>query len=120
MKRVLVVDDDPAMVQTLQDVLRLHGWDADAAHSGAEAVAAVAKQPYTAVLMDVRMPGTDGVAAYHQIRREQHGVPVVLMTAFATDQVIAEARRAGVLTIVPKPLDLRNILRLLEHVAPKH
>ena len=116
MKRILVVDDDPGMVRTLKDVLRLHGWDVDGAHSGSEAVAAVDRQEYTAVLMDVRMPGLDGVAAFHQIHLRRPGLPVLLMTAHAADDLLAQAERSGVTRILPKPLDLRYILRLLEDV----
>jgi two-component system response regulator HydG len=116
MKRILVVDDDPGMVRTLKDVLRLHGWDVDGASSGAEAVEAVERKAYTAVLMDVRMPGMDGLAAFHRIHLQRPAVPVILMTAFAADHVIDEAERTGVMKILPKPLDLRHALRMLDDV----
>ena len=116
MKRILVVDDDPGMVRTLKDVLRLHGWGVDGASSGAEAVAAVERTVYTAVLMDVRMPGVDGVAAFHQMHLRRPDLPVLLMTAYAADNLLQEALQSGVARILPKPLDLRYILRLLEDV----
>ncbi len=116
MKRILVVDDDPGMVRTLKDVLRLHGWDVDGATSGAEAVEAVNQRAYTAVLMDVRMPGMDGLQAYHRIRLSRPNLPVLLMTAFAAEDVVDEAQRSGVVRILPKPLDLRGTLRLLDDV----
>jgi DNA-binding NtrC family response regulator len=116
MKRILVVDDDPGMVRTLMDVLRLHGWDVDGASSGAEAVAAVERRSYTAVLMDVRMPGMDGLAAFHRIHLKRPGTPVILMTAFAADDTLDEALRTGVMKVLPKPLDLRSALRMLDDV----
>ena len=116
MKHVLVVDDDPGMVRTLADVLRLHGWDVDGAASGVEAVDAVTRRAYTAVLMDVRMPGMDGLAAFHRIRLARPAQPVVLMTAFAAEDVLDEALRTGVMRVLPKPLDLRSALRLLDDV----
>jgi two-component system response regulator HydG len=116
MKRILVVDDDPGMVRTLKDVLRLHGWDVDGAANGAEAIAAVDRRSYTAVLMDVRMPGLDGVAAFHQIHLRRPTMPVLLMTAYAADHVIADAMQSGVTRILPKPLDLKHILGLLDDV----
>ena len=116
MKRVLVVDDDPGMVRTLMDVLRLHGWEVEGAGSGPEAVQAVERRRYTAVLMDVRMPGMDGVAAFQRIRAAQPRLPVLLMTAFAAEEMLDEALRTGVLRILPKPLDLRKTLRLLDDV----
>jgi len=114
MKRILVVDDDPGMVRTLQDILRLHGWDVDAASNGEEAVQAVDARPYAAVLMDVRMPGMDGVTAFLRMHERRPHIPVLLMTAYAADHLLADAVRNGVLRILPKPLDLRQTLKLLE------
>jgi two-component system response regulator HydG len=116
MKKILVVDDDPGMVRTLKDVLRLHGWNVDGASSGAEAVDAIEREPYTAVLMDVKMPGMDGLAAFHRIHLRRPGTPVLLMTAFSSDDVIDEALRTGVMRVLPKPLDLRGTLRMLDDV----
>ena len=61
MKRVLVVDDDRNMVKTLSDVLAFKGWEVGNAFSGEEAVNAAARTSYDVVLMDVKMPGMDGV-----------------------------------------------------------
>ncbi|HEY2807043.1 MAG TPA: response regulator [Gemmatimonadales bacterium] len=117
MKSVLVVDDDPGMVRTLQDILRLHGWYVDAVSTGDEAVRAVEARHYAAVLMDVRMPGMDGVAAFIQMQKHRPQIPVLLMTAYAADNLLADAVRNGVLRILPKPLDLRQTLDLLETAA---
>lgn len=116
MKRILVVDDDPWMVRTLKDVLRLHGWDVDAAANGSEAVAQVDRNEYTAVLMDLRMPDMDGLTAFHRIHVRRPDVPVMLMTAYAAEGVESEAMATGVKRVLHKPLDLRNILRMLDDV----
>ncbi len=121
MKRILVVDDDPGMVRTLQDILRLHGWDVDAASNGDEAVQAVDRQSYSAVLMDVRMPGMDGVTAFQRMHQRRPQVPVLLMTAYAADHLLDAAVKGGVMRILPKPLDLRQTLQLLDSaVAETH
>ncbi len=121
MKRILVVDDDPGMVRTLKDILRLHGWDVDAASNGDEAVQAVERQSYSAVLMDVRMPGMDGVTAFQRMHQRRPRIPVLLMTAYASDHLLAQAMQGGVLRILPKPLDLRQTLQLLDSaVAETH
>lgn len=116
MKRILIVDDDPGMVRTLKDVLHLHGWNVDGASSGAEAIDAIERRTYTAVLMDLRMPGMDGLAAFQRIHLRRPRTPVLLMTAFTSDDVLDEAVRTGVMRVLPKPLDLRGTLRLLDDV----
>jgi DNA-binding NtrC family response regulator len=108
-RSVLVIDDDRQMVQTLCAVLRLHGWDPTPGYSGEDAIRAVQAKPYAAVLMDVKMPGLDGVEAFRIIRHDFPTLPVILMTAYAAHELLAEATREGVLMILPKPLPLARL-----------
>jgi DNA-binding NtrC family response regulator len=113
MRRALVVDDDKFMVRTLSDVLRVKGWQVTQAYSGASAVEAARATPFDVVLMDIKMPGMDGVAAFKAMKAEQPSLRVVLMTAYASQDLIAEAENEGVLRIMPKPLNLPALLSLL-------
>lgn len=119
MKRhALVVDDDRFLVKTLADVLRLQGWEVTTAYTGAEAVNAAARQPFDVVLMDIRMPEMDGVAAFKAMKTVKPDVRVVLMTAYAGDDLITEATNAGAVRILSKPVDVRSLLTLLDAQAP--
>ena len=111
--RVLVVDDDPVMVRTLTDVLRLSGWDVDSASSGLDAIAAVGEQEFDAILMDVKMPGVDGVTALKAMKARRPDARVFLMTAYAAHELLAEAEREGVARILAKPLNVHALLGLL-------
>jgi DNA-binding NtrC family response regulator len=113
-RRILVVDDERAMVKTLSDILRLRGWEARGAHSGTDAVAAIEREPFDAVLMDIKMPGLDGVAAFKAMKARRPGIRVVLMTAYTAQDLMHEAEREGALRVVPKPVDLGLVLPLLE------
>ncbi len=113
-RRILVVDDDPEMVRTLSDVLELHGWETVAAYSGDEAVALAAQPDIAVVVMDVRMPGLNGVEALRAIKANRPGTRVVLMTAYAARDLLAEAERDGALKIMPKPVALPELLALLD------
>lgn len=117
MKRILVADDDPGMARTLCDILRRRGWAPTEVHSGEEAVEAAARQHYAAVLMDVRMPGINGVEAFRVIREAQPQTPVILMTAYAAPELLADAEREGVLQILPKPLPWATLSSLLEKIG---
>jgi DNA-binding NtrC family response regulator len=112
-RRLLVVDDDKSMVKTLSDVLRLKGWDVTTAHSGEAAVEIVAGDGIDVVLMDVKMPGMDGVEALKAMKAVRPNIRVVLMTAYAAQDRIAEAERAGVVRVLPKPVNLGALLTLL-------
>lgn len=112
-KNILVVDDDPQMVRTLCDILALHGWDPEGAMDGRQALQAVERHTYSAVVMDVRMPGMNGVEAFRAMRRTRPGIRVILMTAFAATELLAEAEREGVVTVFSKPIDVRALLAML-------
>jgi DNA-binding NtrC family response regulator len=112
-RRALVVDDDRAMVKTLSDVLTYKGWEVSGAYSGAAAVEAASRERFDVVLMDIKMPGMDGVDAFKAIKQARPSTPVVLMTAYATRDRILEAEREGVLSVLPKPVDIGRLLALI-------
>jgi DNA-binding NtrC family response regulator len=115
--RALVVDDDRTMVKTLADVLRMKGWEVTSAYSGAEAVEAASRTRFDVVLMDIKMPGMDGVEAFKAIKARQPDVKVVLMTAYAAQDLIQEAEREGVMRVLPKPVNLPMLLELMGRSA---
>jgi DNA-binding NtrC family response regulator len=98
-------------------VLRLHGWEPTPGYSGEEAIRAVSGMTFAAVIMDVQMPGVGGVEAFRLIRREHRHLPVILMTAYAAHELLAQAEREGVLTILPKPLPLARLTDTLAELA---
>ena len=89
-----------AMVKTLADVLQLQGWNVSTAHSGIEAVHAASTRLFDVVLMDIKMPGMDGVDAFKAMKARNPGLKVVLMTAYAAQERIAEAEREGVTRVL--------------------
>ena len=110
---ILVVDDDHAMVRTLCDIFRRRGWEPMGAHSGEQAVASHRERSFDCVLMDVKMPGIDGIAAFHQMREFVPDQRVILMTAHTSAAEMDAAVRAGVWRVFPKPLDLPALFAVL-------
>jgi DNA-binding NtrC family response regulator len=116
-KRILIVDDDRQMVRTLSDILRLRGWEVDGVFSGEEGVDAVAAQHFDAVLMDVRMTGMTGVDALKAMKARRPELHVILMTAYAANELLAEAERQGALRVLSKPVALPGLIELLEQAV---
>jgi DNA-binding NtrC family response regulator len=116
---ILVVDDDRQMVKTLSAVLQLHGWATVGAYSGEEAIVAADAQAFTAVLMDVKMPGINGVDAFRAIRKARPGMPVILMTAYAAHDLLEQAEREGAAMIMPKPVSWPTLIGLLDRASTK-
>ena len=112
-QRILVVDDDRAMVRTLCDIFRMRGWESRGAYSGEEAIALQRENGYAIILMDITMPGMGGVAAAESIRREDGGVRMILMTAHTSSDVITEAQQEPAWQVMPKPIDIAALLTLL-------
>jgi CheY-like chemotaxis protein len=116
-RRVLVVDDDRQMVKTIRAILDHRGWQSTGVFSGEEAVAAAqGEPPFNAVLMDVRMPGMNGVDACLAMHDARPDMPVFLMTAYAAQEILAQARRAGVIAIMPKPIAWPKLMAHLDRI----
>lgn len=112
-RRALVVDDDRSMVRTLSDILQLNGWEVRPAYSGTTAVQAAADEPFDVVLMDVKMPGLDGVDAFKAMKRARPDIRVVLMTAYAAPDRVSEAQREGAISVMSKPVNIVELFQIL-------
>ena len=108
--RLLVVDDDRRMAKTLVDILRVKGYQAEAAHSGREALEKVSAGDLDCVLSDIRMPDVNGVELCQAIRRVRPDLPVVLMTAYASDGLVEEGLEEGAIAALTKPLNIGLLL----------
>jgi len=111
--RVLVVDDNQMMVKTLRDILKIKGYQSEAAFSGPEALEKIEQGNFDCVLSDIKMPDVSGVDLYRAIKAKQPHLPVVLMTAYATDSLIKEGLEEGVVAVLTKPLDINLLLEFL-------
>ncbi len=111
---VLIVDDDPNIGETLVDILEASGYEARFATSGAEALSLFKKKKFDAVLLDIRMPGMDGVETLRRIKEHHPTTTVVMITAFAEDKLVDKAKVEGALHVLSKPLDIDKITSFLE------
>jgi DNA-binding NtrC family response regulator len=117
--RALVVDDDPAVLMTVAANLELEGFDIATANGAEEALALLAKQDFDVILSDVRMPGLSGVELYERVRKIRPDTPFVLMTAYANEAALKSAVRAGVFSVLAKPLDVDQATRILERAKKR-
>jgi DNA-binding NtrC family response regulator len=110
MADILVVDDESSVADAFTRFLRHDGHSPRVASSGEEALAQLAIALPDLVVMDVRMPGMDGLATLVEMRHRHPDLYVVIMTAFGTSQTSIDAIRAGAFDYLTKPLDL-DLLR---------
>lgn len=114
--RVLVVDDEALIRWSLGEQLTHAGYDVAEAATGAEALAALHGEtaPFDLVLLDLKLPDTDGLRLLRHIRETRPRCRVIMMSAFATPQDVDEARQGGVAEIIAKPFDVDALLRAVE------
>ncbi len=120
MADVLVVDDDQSVATAFQNFLGFDGHDCRLASDADEAVRLIGERPPTVVLMDIKMPGTDGLKALDEIRRKFPDVFVVMMTGYGTSQTSIDAMRSGAFDYLTKPLDLQQIREVIKRALAAH
>jgi DNA-binding NtrC family response regulator len=114
--RVLVVDDEPLVRWAIGETLLARGYDvveAEDAHGARVLIADAATEP-NVVLLDLKLPDSDDLGLLAAVRRALPQVPVIVMTAFGTPELLEEARRLGVFTVLDKPFELEELDRLLD------
>jgi DNA-binding NtrC family response regulator len=112
---VLVVDDEPLVRWSVAETLGAHGYDVREAGDGASAIRAFTASDHAdLVLLDLRLPDSDDLRVLAAMRRASPSTPIILMTAYGAPELLNEARRLGVLTIVTKPFEMADIESLVE------
>jgi two-component system response regulator HydG len=109
--RVLVVDDEPGMRETLVDILEAVGYEVTAAVDGEGAIRAVRTRSVDVVVMDVQMPKVDGVSALEQLRPPPPRI--IMMTAYAVEERLRAAVVADAFAILHKPFPVARLLSLV-------
>ena len=113
-KRVLVVDDN----QVIQDILKQfleRGYSVEVVGNASLALASVVQKTPDVILLDVRMPGVDGLSLLKSLRDMGVQTPIFVMTGYDSTQVAIEALEKGATGYLPKPFDLIHLDRLIAH-----
>lgn len=111
--RILIVDDDQDMTATLALILKEEGYEAIPANNGYAAIKTVKEKRVDLILMDMKMPGLNGVETYKEIRKIRPGVPVVMITAYAPENLVKEALEHNAREVIYKPFDMEEMLELI-------
>lgn len=115
--RVLIVDDEGELAYTLVERLELRGFRATGVTSGDLALDIVGREEFDAVVMDVRMPGTGGLAALQAIRTRHPTLPVILVTGHGCRESAEEGLRLGAFRYLMKPVQIDELVRLLREAS---
>jgi two-component system response regulator AtoC len=108
--RVLIVDDDESLRESLELVLAAEGFEVVTAGDGSEALGRIEASSFDVVLCDVRMPGMDGIELLPQLVRRVPGSTVIMMSAFGTDELALEAMNRGAYDYLTKPFRAAEVV----------
>ena len=111
--RVLIVDDDPGVLDVLREMIVTLDYDVMTAASGALGLAALPIFEPDVVLLDLAMPGLTGVDVLSRVRRDHPHVPVVIVTANAAPELTRDAVAQGAFDVIAKPFDMDNLGRIV-------
>ncbi len=111
--RVMVVDDEPRICQLFEKILGEEGYDVVTATSGERALALAAEMSPDVILLDIVMPGMDGVATLRELRRRDQRSPVIMLTAQGTVETAREAMMLGAYDYITKPFNLEFLKSVL-------
>ncbi|OQX04038.1 MAG: two-component system response regulator [Desulfobacteraceae bacterium IS3] len=117
--KIMLVDDEERYLSTTQKLLSKKGYDALTAGSGAEALEKLKTQNIHVVILDVKMPGMDGIETLREIKKHFPLVEVIMLTGHATVESAVDGLKAGATDYLMKPADIDEIVNKAEEAFAK-
>ena len=108
--RVLVVEDEKKTASFVRKALQAEGFAVDVCHNGDDALAAAASTPFDAIVLDIMLPGRDGLSVLRQLRERKNATPVLLLSARGEVNERVEGLNAGADDYLPKPFELAELV----------
>ena len=115
--RILIVDDNEEFARNLKDVLELKGYEILKATDGSKALELLKENGFHLVLMDIKMPVMNGVETFKNIKTIAPDTPVIMMTAFAVEELIRESLQNGAFGVLRKPIDFEKLFNLIKNAT---
>ncbi|MCL6636224.1 MAG: response regulator [Peptococcaceae bacterium] len=111
---ILIVDDQAGVRRLLYETLRNEGYRVETAAGGVEALRKISSRVPSLILLDIKMPGMNGLDTLEELRKVTPDTPVVMMTAYGELDILDEARERGVRHYIIKPFDLDEVRYLVK------
>ena len=112
--RILVIDDELAMLEACEETLTYHGYEVTLCASAEDGIAVASRQPFDVILLDLKMPGKDGLDVLRELQTLDGSIKKVMITAFPTISTAVEAVKEGAFDYLPKPFSPDQLLITME------
>lgn len=114
--KILIVDDDPDIIELLESILQGHGYVTDSAQNGLECLKRVKKNPPNLILMDIMMPILDGIKTLESLYKDNvnnRAIPVIMVSGYIDEENTKLAKDLGAKDVVSKPFEQQNLLKVI-------
>lgn len=118
-RRVLIIDDDEDHAESIADILELRGYEVEVAYSGEEGADTFRQSDFDMILLDVKLPGMNGLETLFEFKKIRPGARIIMMTGYSVEQLLAQAVENGALGVLRKPFQVEELLDVLERVKPR-
>jgi DNA-binding NtrC family response regulator len=117
LQRILIVDDDFPSRMAMEKILQLHGYKTCACGSGEHSVPKLREESFGVLITDFQMRGMDGLELIREARRIHPGIPTILVTGLATEEMRIKAAGEGVNGFFPKPIEWDELVSFLDNLS---
>jgi two-component system nitrogen regulation response regulator NtrX len=117
---ILVIDDEAAIRDSLRMILEYEDYQFTGAASGQEGIALVQRERPDLVLLDIKMPGMDGMEVLRTLHAQDESLPVVMISGHGTTSTAVEAIRSGALDFLDKPLSSERVIVTLQNALKQY
>jgi CheY-like chemotaxis protein len=117
--RILIVEDDEEMRALLSDMIEEEGYKTASVNNGSEAFRKLAKESFDLIITDIRMPGLTGLDILPGIKKLQPDAPIIVITAFGSEEVQRKALEKGAQAYLEKPIHFQELRTLIHDMFSK-
>ena len=115
---VLLVDDEARFVEILAERLQVRGVTADTATSGEAALKLIQEKDFDVVLLDLSMPGMDGIEVLRKMKKAKPALQVIILTGQGSIQATVEVMKEGAMNFMEKPVDINRLIETIREATP--
>jgi two-component system alkaline phosphatase synthesis response regulator PhoP len=117
-RKILLVDDEEGFLSVIKEALEIRGFDVVTAKSAIEAGLELSSKKPDMILMDIRMPGIDGLQACAAIKKNPDtvNIPIIIVSAISEDAQIKRARKMGIPDYFVKPVDIESLVKKIKEI----
>ena len=112
-RKILLVEDEAVLREALQDWLVADGYEVEVAESGEEAVERIMNEEFGVIVLDLRLPGIDGLRVFEEARDVKPEIKGVIITAYPSKETLTKAKEIGLLNYLPKPFNIEDLEKII-------